>query len=272
MSSEFSNPHDRSFGVEIECGLPGGWETACDLFGVDYDQWYDDEDERAKHWSIGEDGTEVEIRTPVLSGEDGFKVLYDAMNKIRDAGGYVTPMDGMHVHHGAPEFVANPGLLSLVVESWKNNEDAIHSMVAPRRRENRACPKWNDSSLLALNQWLQGTSAQRELMPYALAVYRNDLNVSSLRSHGTLEIRLHEGTLDPEVAISWIKFFQVFLHEVLEGTEALEPTVDPELLLAAIKLAPEAQEALERKRRNSFLTPATSFRTRGPSRDYDDEW
>jgi Putative amidoligase enzyme len=271
MSSEFSNPHDRSFGVEIECGIPGGYDTACELFGVGYDEWYEDPDEGLKNWSIGEDGTEVEIRTPILYGEAGFKTLREAMTKIKGAGGYVTPYDGMHVHHGAPEFVDNPALCSLLVKSWKNNEEAIHSMVAPRRRESGACPKWSFEALSLMERWLQGATALPG-MPREMHFYRNDLNLIPLPTYGTVEIRLHEGTLDPDVAISWIKFFQVFMHEVLQGTEALTPAVDPEILLSAIKLAPEAQEALERKRRSSYLTPETSFRPRPAWWDNDGDW
>lgn len=262
MSSEFSNPHDRTFGVEIECGLPGGYEAACDLFRVDYDYYDYNDIDYSTMWSVGEDGTEVEIRTPVLQGEAGFKTLHDAMDKIRDAGGYVTPADGMHVHHGAGEFVGNPALCSLLVKSWKNNEEAIHSMVAPRRRESRACPKWSPDALSYLDQWLAGRTGY-------LYANRNDLNLSPLGGLGTIEIRLHEGTLDPDVAIAWIKFFQVFLHEVLEGAEELAPAPTDTDLLSRIKLAPEAQAALELKRSNRFLTPRTSFR---PQRSYGAEW
>lgn len=260
MSSEFPNPHERSFGVEIECGLPGGYERACELF--DYDHYYDEDQEDFNRWSVGEDGTEVEIRTPVLRGEKGFKTLRDAMQTIRDAGGYVTPQDGLHVHHGAPELVDNAELCNLLVKSWKNNEGAIHDMVAPRRRTSMACPTWGPDALNALDLWLKGSTSY-------LYAYRNDLNLVPLTGYGTIEIRLHEGTLDPEVAISWIKFFQVFLNEILDSAEELAPIPVGTDILSSIRLAPEAAEALMRKRMNSYLTPDTSFRPRSERRDED---
>ena len=116
--------------------------------------------------------------------------------------------------------------------------------------------------MAALEQWLQGSRDY-------LYAFRNDLNLVPLTEYGTVEIRLHEGTLDPEVAISWIKFFQVFLNEVIDNAEELAPVPDDTELMSRIKLAPEAVEALMRKKRSSFLTPDTSFRPRSERRDED---
>lgn len=255
MSTVEVNPHDRKFGVEIECG------------GISYDAAYDifdaDDDEDYEKWSIGEDGTETEIRTPILQGEAGYETLRWAMDKLRSYGAFVTQYDGMHVHHDAPEFVDNPELCLHLVRSWRNNEAAIYDMVAPRRHGSGACPRWTDDRFLSVEAWVN-TQAP-------LYVGRYDLNIASLTSHGSIEIRLHEGTLDPAVAISWIQFGQRFLHHVLQEADAL-PKVEPRAdLLSRIELSDEAKRILAAKMNGGHDNFASQFRDGYNEDEYDED-
>lgn len=247
----FDSPYDRAFGVEIECGFPGGTREARNLVdGIFGDS--------AHRWSIGADGTEVEIRTPILEGEEGFATLKRVMQSIREAGGYVTPADGMHVHHDAPEFRQNPTLAVPLVESWRRNTASIQAMVAPRRRNSYgACPEWSDRAFQRLTEWASGRSSQ-------LYIGRNDLNLAPLtatRPH--IEIRLHEGTLDDDVAVAWIQFGQKFLFDVVRlNGRRLRKRETEESLLDRIKLSPEATAILLSKKQygGDFATPLSSFR------------
>lgn len=256
MSSVEVNPHDRKFGVEIECGGLD-WEGAYNLF----DAHDDDEDPDYDHWSVGEDGTAVEVRTPILQGEAGFETLRWAMQHLVKNGAYVTEMDGMHVHHDAPEFVDNPELCVHLVRSWRNNEQAIHNLVAPRRRNAEPCPSWSNDRFGILETWAKGEGS--------LYVGRYDLNIAALANHGSVEIRLHEGTLDPAVAISWIQFGQRFLHRVLEEASALPAGHSDMDLLSRIQLSAEAVAILEAKRNAGHDTLASQFQEYQDSSDYD---
>jgi hypothetical protein len=198
------------------------------------------------------DGSGVEIRTPILQGVDGYEVIRAAMATLKDAGAYVTASDGLHVHHDAPEFVAWPQKCEVLVRSWLANQQAIQQLVAPRRRGSGHCPPWNDAGLSILGEWIRGDR------PYFYAS-RNDLNLNPLADQGTIEIRLHEGTLDADVAIAWIMFGQRFIHDVLQRTRPLPQTTSDENLLSRLRLSVHARAALIEKRRMNYRTPQTGW-------------
>lgn len=235
--------HQRRFGVEIECGFPGGTDQVRKLFSRELS---------AGRWRIGHDGSGVELKTPILQGEHGFEMLERAMNKLRKHGGYVTNADGMHVHHDAPEFTHSTKKCLLLVESWHNNLSSIHQMVAPYRRTSGACPRWRQDEIESLRNWSRSMGS--------FYAQRSDLNLRSLPEHGSIEIRLHEGTLDPEAAIAWIMFGQRFIYDVLQRARPLKDLIDDPSLLSRIKLSKKAQAILAEKKRIGHRTPASSFR------------
>lgn len=253
MPTQYPDPHSREFGVEIECGLEGGTLRACELFGVSYDDYY--EEGEGYGWSVISDGTDIEVKTPILQGEAGFEQLKWAMDLLKSDGAFVTPSDGLHVHHNAPEFYDNPGNCVQLVRSWRNNIDAIRRMVAPRRYPpfgGGPCPPWHDETFANLERWQRGEQSY-------MNVGRHDLNLASLSGHGSIEVRLHEGTLDPEVAVSWVKFGQQFIHQALEAAEPMESHADPAALMSKIQLSTEAQQLLEAKRAAGHITTETRF-------------
>lgn len=256
MPTQYPDPHSREFGVEIECGLEGGTRRACELIGIrDYYDDYEDEGGNDFGWSVISDGTDVEVRTPVLQGESGFEQLRWAMDTLKSDGAFVTPSDGLHVHHNAPDFAGNPANCVQLVRSWRNNIDAIRMMVDPRRYPpigGGPCPPWHDTTFENLERW------QRGEQPY-MNVGRHDLNLASLGGHGSIEIRLHEGTLDADVAISWVKFGQQFIHQALEAAEPMESHADSAALMSKIQLSAEAQQLLEAKRVAGHITEETRF-------------
>ena len=76
---------------------------------------------------------------------------------------------------------------------------------------------------------------------------RHDLNLASLQRHGTIEIRLHEGTLHFPEAKSWIEFGQGFIERVLR--HQMYDSSTPEKLLEKIRINPDAKERLLNKAR-----------------------
>lgn len=222
---------DRKFGVEIECGFSRDRSRriadryadagACEELinkaigdGKIHEEWGD---------NIGRDGTLMEIRSPILQGAAGFKELHAVMNLLRLNGGFVTAADGMHVHHDAPEFVNDPAAVIRLVQSWRHNLPVIHQLVAPRRRNSGACPRWTSQGVETLSKFKEGTvtrvrgyyGTERDYADFKEYDWdRRDLNIESLVEHGTIEIRLHQGTLHPIQAEAWIRFGQSLLNKV----------------------------------------------------------
>lgn len=208
---------NRTFGVEIECGIGARWQFSHgDIERRLYTAGLGD-------WMVDRDGTEHEIRTPILQGVKGLNTLKKAMGLIVNLGGYVTHLDGMHVHHGAPEFINNLPAIQRLVNNWYDSQDVIEQMVAPRRRtggpSHRNCPHWDSYLVGQIN----------EGRPYG-GDTRHSLNIRALARHQTIEIRLHEGTLDFDEAKAWILFGQKFIENALKGHTQIKPGSTDQLL------------------------------------------
>lgn len=242
--------HERKFGVEIECGFQGGTSGVRRLFGFEAYAYMNDDG-----WSIGADGSGVELRTPPLQGKKGFDAVRDAMERLKAHGAFVTRADGLHVHHDAPEFVNSPKKCLQLLKTWKNNERAIRQLVAPNRVHNSSCPGWGVGSILELEQ-----IADHNLPQDGLVCDRNDLNLLALEEHGTIEIRLHEGTLDADAAIAWIKFGQKLLASVLERAQPIDNAPDDMTFLTRIKLSGQAKAVFAQKKLDGHYTPASAYR------------
>lgn len=238
---------NRTFGVEIECGFRPRISASHVRSQI-----------RAAGlgvWSVGHDGTDIEIRTPILRGVKGLNKLKKALALIQDMGGYVTVRDGLHVHHGAREFRHDMGAIRKLVKSWYENQAVIEQMVSQSRRpggsRQGACPRWTEHDLLALDQSSD------------LNWSRRSLNIASLLQHGTIEIRLHEGTLDFDEAKAWILFGQKFIEGVLAGHTPSEKVESTDALLKHIRLGYKSGAFLREKallggRRPSPAVPVTS--------------
>jgi hypothetical protein len=227
---------DRTFGVEIECIVDGyGYsepEHTC-VWDEDTDEYFTEDGEHCcacegctdeddselacdftsrllrsngfSSWCdyIHPDGSGVEIPSPVLQGVDGLNELREVMELLKRNGFYTTEADGLHVHHGAEDFLSNEVLMARLVEMWEENLPHIHRLVNRSRRHNDYC------------------ASRIELTPTAWEKFKRDKRLASLgygRFFGlairsqTVEFRLHQGTLDFEKAAAWIQFGQEFLE------------------------------------------------------------
>lgn len=157
---------------------------------------------------IHEDGSGVEIPSPILKGSAGLRELRSVMELLRTNGFYTTGADGLHVHHDAPEFVGNEELTAHLVELWEENLSLIDNFVSYRRRGGRywACHSYK---VVSPRRW-EDFKATKRLGALDQDKFRS-LNITPLQWHGTIEFRLHEGTLNFAEAAAWIHFGQSFL-------------------------------------------------------------
>lgn len=239
---------DRRFGVEIEFDSNGLGYNGIDELITNFPS--------LKEWSLHEDGSELELGSPILQGANGFKQLKKMMYVLNDVGCFVTHNDGLHIHHDAPEFVNNIDNVIKLVQSWNENEPTIFKFVDEYRRNYGACPSWNEYDIETMIN-------ERKIISYE----RHSLNVVNLANRrGTIEIRLHEGTLDYDEAYSWIKFGQNFIDSVLEEVNSMPNINDPNLLLKRVRISRKAKKILGNKAKYT-----------GPSKlsyspSYDEEW
>lgn len=229
---------ERTFGVEVECGTPFDRdslrETQEFLRINGFPEW---------GRRIGYDGTEIEIKSPILQGKDGFDELQAFYRLLARNDFYTTGEDGMHVHHGAEEFRDNMDAVKRLVKSWVANKGIIDMMVSNRRRyDYDCCPGWSEEDLEVLER-----SKNIDELYGNTYNDREDLNVKALRRHGTIEIRLHEGTLNHQIAEAWIKFGQRFIEDSLNRVNPLKSADTLEQLFALIRNSKTSSLALTAK-------------------------
>lgn len=264
----------RTFGVEVECGHVDGIPAVVELLrgaglnaGTHVTQrgW----------WNVGHDGSGVEARSPILSGPAGFKELRTALKAIHDGGGVVTQRDGLHVHHGIPDLLSNKDAIVRLVRSWMDNSPHIHAFIA-RRRSGRSAynPDWTEDQFNDLFE--NGTTDRHVQQRYNYTTGRYDgpkfvaycgprgsLNLRSLSEHGTVELRAHEGTLDPDIAEAWVRFGQRFINAVVNRKRPIPRCDSPEELLRKVRLGQGvAVRLLDKPARDSTYIDIRSFRAR----------
>lgn len=236
---------NRAFGVEIECYAPEGEESWDGENGVQYtwdildaagwNSWANllSPDESLYH------GYGVEVKSPPLSGADGFSEITSILNILNERDYWIDGSCGLHVHLNAPDFKGNPRLIKKAVKAWMRNQHLINNMVASYRVDNSHCEPWNNDLLSDLEDDLEYGCVD--------GTHRGAINVGSLDIHDTIEIRQHEGTLVPEAVISWVKFCQAFI-DAIPGT-TVQKINDEELFLRRLKVERNASRFLTTKAR-----------------------
>lgn len=268
--SKLAKAHERTFGVEIECGNELGYrevQARMQRAGFTCSGSYAN-----GAYNVGSDGSGVEVRTPILQGREGFRELKRVMAFLKSINSYVTQSDGMHVHHGAPELMENPALCLRLVDAFRANRQQIVEMVSPERRSGGPYSSW-DTYYDALTSWVAASAPQpnpnfRPNSRYAdersevtipnirsmPSFSRCDLNISALREHGTVEWRLHEGSLNYDQARAWIMFAQKFMHAAIGGTTVVSARTRAELL-QRVRLTKKEREILDEKIVNGQFPP-----------------
>jgi hypothetical protein len=205
----------RRFGVEMELIFPSGTSNAqiqSALRAAGLSGWNAVYDCSLRAESTYRGGVGWEIVSPILAGENGIEQIRTATRVLRDLGAKPNKSCGMHVHHE----VVDLGLdgIKRLYRSWANNQSTIDGLVAPSRRggarESRFCRGVDESEARTVE-------AARDLRSIRHGGKFKALNLSYVGSRGTIEIRQHQGTCDPEKVVSWVRFGQGLVDAAAEG-------------------------------------------------------
>jgi hypothetical protein len=257
---EQNNMRDRFFGVEIEHGNPSyGYSMVANMLRDAFPELFVPGHNKLT-LSVGCDGSGIEVRTPPLIGIEGFKTLKSLFAYLKRIGGYTAAADGMHVHFDAPEFVANPELVILLAKNWVANENMLRPFVHRRRHDRGSCPSdllytrtvyddgVGDYVARPVIQLMEEAAAAGRDIGAVVANYggRGALNLANLPGRGTIEVRLHEGTLEYGQAAAWIRFCMAFINATAEGN-IIRTCNTPVELLNEVKPHSTARRQLKRR-------------------------
>jgi len=168
-------------------------------------------------WAVKPDGTRgvsAEAVSPIL-GSDTLNQCTTAARALAAAGATVNKQTGYHVHLGVEHYGLN-GIANLVV-NWSMAHDTIAALVAPSRLNNGFC---RPISLLDAER---NAEMVRNGQVHNLNGGRYySLNLASYDRHGTVEIRLHHGTLNGSKIKAWAEFCNAMAEAAKAGI-VLEP-------------------------------------------------
>lgn len=171
--------------------------------------------ETADTWKSVYDGSVsngAEVVSPILTAprlNEAVKVT----KVLKSAGARVDTATGFHVHIGGRIF-GSAGALARFALNYYAIHHAIGALVAPSRLNNRYCAVLNREQAERQATYLEnGGGASYNGNRYT------SLNLDALERHGTVEIRLHQGTLNGVKAVAWAKFIEALILESNAGTD-----------------------------------------------------
>ncbi len=196
QSEQFTlNPYKRFVGVELECE-EGSLNIDSTPDGV------------YRYFSFVHDGSldnsGVEAVSIAMNGDLLFNKIQEATTYLHDCGFSVNKSCGLHIHIDSRDLSEQD--LKKVYLLYSVFEDNLYSIVSPSRRNNSYCKKlpkeFNellDKSLKTF--WYKCDSPVVE--KYHSSRY-HFLNFNSHFYRGTIEVRLHNGTLSYDKIQNWI--------------------------------------------------------------------
>lgn len=153
-------------------------------------------------WSCKPDGTrgvDAEAVSPILN-DGSLNESLTAARALLKAGATVNKQTGYHVHIGADHY-GTDGIAALV-RNWYTAADAIGALVAPSRLNNHFCN--HNLSEGVVDQWTE--SIRNGAIRNISGTRYLSLNLDSYQRHGTVEFRLHHGTLNGKKIQAWAEF------------------------------------------------------------------
>ena len=157
------------------------------------------------NWTSVYDGSVrgAEVVSPILD-EIRLNEAATVSRLLTLAGGKVDRSTGYHVHIGARDVLALEHIAQWYL-NWNAVHAAIGALVAPSRLNNSYCKAVDAAHAEANAERIRNGN---------VSDFRGDryqsFNLMAYDRHGTLEIRLHQGTLNGTKAVAWAKFIDAF--------------------------------------------------------------
>jgi putative amidoligase enzyme len=211
---------DSYIGVEIECGVPQ------DMDYTIFQPW-------AKKINVGSDGSISELPAGYVSKEFRFLTtvqeykeditqLYALLNKHKVV---VNHTCGLHVHLDMRAVLADRQLVAQKFVNLVKSQKYLQLLVTPDRVLNHFC--------------LPNTNPD----PFSETGRYRAINPTSLGRHGTLEIRLHHGSLDSQEVTSWI----ALLLAIIEAEPITRTPAKVDSFLSKLELETSIKEYIKEK-------------------------
>ena len=239
----------RKWGVEVEVsGLSvSGSAAALRRVGVDVEErhgWTQHGAARGhdrptvKVEPDGTCGVSAEAVLPPVAGDEGLALLKTVMAGLKAGGARISNACGMHVHVDANDLTAEQ--MVALVDQWVTIQSAVYRLVPAGRRRSQWCPPLSGWDVRNLRERLTDGSL-RPGGRTGVDRYRG-LNLDAYRAYGTVEFRIHGGSLNATKAKHWVALVVGIVEAAKTG----------------VTLDGTTTETLVRSMADAGLLPATS--------------
>lgn len=209
----------RQFGIEIECYLPRGEASSCRTMsglarllteaGIVVSSAGSYTHTVMPGWKIVTDGSlstgGCEVVSPILSGDDGAEQVRKVCKVLNENGITVNRSCGLHVHVDARNLAF--GQVRNVCKMFAKYEQQFDALLPESRRQNRFCSSnlatWG-GSLDAAFERLDHCHSVSDLQRANRENRYHKLNLESLSRYGSIEFRMHSGTVDAAKILAWV--------------------------------------------------------------------
>jgi hypothetical protein len=208
---ERTDRYPRYLGVEIECGAKRQAFSALNAALVRWDA------------ASGDDGSvnctrAMEIATAPARGRSFERQIEEICEALEETRGYVDSSCGLHVHVDVRDL--NAKQLLTLVRLYSKVEPALYSIVAPSRRGGQYSQAWG-AEFETGEVFERGTVQERadrldavlygsverakeiKVRPHKHSCRYRGLNLNALLLYGTVEFRLHHGTVNASKIKMW---------------------------------------------------------------------
>jgi hypothetical protein len=205
------------------------------------------------YWKVVTDASVVdggELVSPPMTREEAEQQIPVLCDALRDAEATVASRCGLHVHLEVRGFRAKQ--LRRVWHAWYVNQDLINDYVSASRRNGQWCRNVTQSDIDHLSR--APGSTNREISRGLAGLERySALNGQAYGRYGTVEVRLHQGTLNAKKILAWHAFCRALVDWAAASTDEVVSTAHPhhDALLEAIAphgLDDETREYLNGRR------------------------
>ncbi|MBI1744397.1 amidoligase family protein [Candidatus Acetothermia bacterium] len=243
----------KLFGLEIEAIVKGSSE---------YDNFYS-----LRHFSVVDDGSlntqGMEfVSVPMPAGRQGYQVLHDFSHAYAHENLTVDKSCGLHLHLNITEKDLTLRNLKKLWIAYLKLEPYFLRLVPFSRRENHFCQKMHANySIESVRKFRKESKLLSyyygELIGQRAAIPKDKyhskryywLNLHSLFYRGTLEIRLHSGTISSRKMVYWIRLHRRLLKWVLHRKTTMRDvlSLDKEKLFAIVQDAKIIRYLMDRE-------------------------
>lgn len=172
--------------------------------------------ETADQWKAVYDGSVsngAEVVSPILNPAR-LNEAHKVTKVLKEAGARVDRATGFHVHIGLNALGYAGENIARFTLNYYAMHSAIAALVAPSRLNNRYCNILNRADAERQASYsLNGNDGAFNGNRYV------SLNLESMRRHGTVEVRLHQGTLNGVKAIAWSQFIAGLIDASVKGVD-----------------------------------------------------